>query len=320
MNVCVPPICYGNVVTGSARAAKERIDHNFHSAREQSGIAAGTGGFDIHVVGNTDLQGAAITSSAPPDKNRLTTGSLTYSDLTNTQVTQAESESMSVGYGGGSMVSTVAVNTLSNVLGDELGGRGLPEDKHESSTTLSVINPASVTITGTGSGATDAKSEEAVATLTTRDASTANAALSNALTLQQAQELKAQQEEARQNQIAANYVGAVLTHGIGDLAQQQGWAEGSWQKADAHQPGGHGRTGQPAVGYDLCQPERAGGGRGTDRAGRTVARSGAGRQHGELPRGGGTAFGGEGEYGSHGGEDDAAGERSKRGKDRLDGC
>ncbi|WP_332743867.1 hypothetical protein, partial [Hydrogenophaga sp.] len=94
--------------------------------------------------------------------------------------------------------------------------------------------PANVSITGSDSGATDATSADNVAMLTNRDASTANEALTNVLTLQQAQELKAEQEKARENQIAANYIGAVVTNVIGDVAQSQGWPDGSWQKTALH--------------------------------------------------------------------------------------
>lgn len=232
VSVCVPPICYGNMVTGSISMSKEQIDHDFESANAQSGIAAGSGGFDIAVAGNTDLQGAAITSTAEQDKNRLSTGSLTYNDLTNTQTTRAESESMSLGYGGGSAIATVAANVVGNVLANEMGERGLPENVTQTSTTQSVISPATITVTG--SDETRAQSEENVATLTARDASTANEALTNQLTLQQAQALKAEQERNRENQIAANYVGAVITNVIGDVAQSQGWPDGGWQKTALH--------------------------------------------------------------------------------------
>ncbi|MCV0441107.1 MAG: hemagglutinin repeat-containing protein [Hydrogenophaga sp.] len=229
VSLCVPPLCYGNVVTGSVSTAKEQVDHDFTSVNQQSGIAAGAGGFDITVTGNTDLQGAAITSSATPDKNRLTTGSLTYSDLTNTQTTYAESESMSLGYGGAGLVATIATNVVGNVLANEVGERGLPENITQTSSTQSVISPANITVTGT-----DAQSAENVAALTNRDASTANQSLTNQLTLQQAQELKAQQQEARENQIAANTIGAVITNAIGDVAQAQGWPDGGWQKTALH--------------------------------------------------------------------------------------
>lgn len=57
VSVCIPPFCYGNVVTGSISMSKEQIDHDFQSAKAQSGIAAGSGGFDIAVAGNTEKLG-----------------------------------------------------------------------------------------------------------------------------------------------------------------------------------------------------------------------------------------------------------------------
>ena len=99
VSLCIPPICYGTMVTGSVRIANQSIDHNYQSATGQSGIAAGTGGFDIQVAGNTDLKGGAITSTATPDNNRLSTASLTSSDLHNQQTTSSQSSSIGLGYG-----------------------------------------------------------------------------------------------------------------------------------------------------------------------------------------------------------------------------
>ncbi len=48
---------------------------------EQSGIHAGSSGFDLEVGGKTKLIGGLITSQAPEDKNHLTTGTLEASDL-----------------------------------------------------------------------------------------------------------------------------------------------------------------------------------------------------------------------------------------------
>ncbi|MDO9404667.1 MAG: hypothetical protein Q7T87_11610 [Polaromonas sp.] len=60
----MPPLCYGTPVTGSVAAGKETVNHDYLSVTQQSGIAAGSGGSDISVQGNTDLKGAAITSTA----------------------------------------------------------------------------------------------------------------------------------------------------------------------------------------------------------------------------------------------------------------
>lgn len=229
LSLCIPPFCYGTPVTGNVSASKQQIDHNYQSTTGQSGIAAGTGGFDIKVAGATDLKGAAITSEADKSKNSLSTSALTYSDLNNQQNTSASSSSVSVGYGGGSMASTLANNVTSNLLGNAQNGTGLPKSGSESSVTQSVISPAQVTITGG-----DKQSEDNVAALTSRDASTANGALKNTMTLQQAQELQAQQRKAQENAAAAQYIGSVLTNVIGDMGVKYGWADGSNEKTVLH--------------------------------------------------------------------------------------
>ena len=64
-------------------ASKGNIDSKYDSVTTQSGIYAGNEGFDIHVEKNTDLKGAVIDSNAPEEKNKLTTGTLTWEDLQN---------------------------------------------------------------------------------------------------------------------------------------------------------------------------------------------------------------------------------------------
>ena len=63
--------------------SKGNISSHYKSARDQAGIFAGTGGFDLLVGKNTDLKGALIASNAPADKNRLTTATFSFSDLKN---------------------------------------------------------------------------------------------------------------------------------------------------------------------------------------------------------------------------------------------
>ncbi|AMP12003.1 hemagluttinin repeat family protein [Collimonas arenae] len=227
LSICVPPICVGQMVSGSVSYAKQSVDHNYQSAVGQSGIVAGSDGFDIKVKGNTDLKGAAITSTATPDKNSLQTASLTYSDLTNTQHTDSQSVSASAS------TSSIASNVMNNVLGNLNGGIGMPKSGDQTSSTNSVISPANVTITGTGDGAKDAQSQANATTLTSRDAATANQSLANTLTLQQAQDLQAQQQKAQENQRAAGLVGATLAGMVGDMAQGK-WPDGSPEKIALH--------------------------------------------------------------------------------------
>jgi filamentous hemagglutinin len=84
---------------GSASFSSQRgtANGNYAGVGEQSGIQAGEGGFDIRVKGNTDLKGAYISSTAAPERNQLTTGTLSFEDLTNSSHYKASSGGFSLG-------------------------------------------------------------------------------------------------------------------------------------------------------------------------------------------------------------------------------
>ena len=64
-------------------ATKSNVDSNYESVTDQSGIYAGKEGFDIRAEANTDLKGGIISSEAEKDKNKISTGTLTYEDIQN---------------------------------------------------------------------------------------------------------------------------------------------------------------------------------------------------------------------------------------------
>jgi filamentous hemagglutinin len=75
---------------------QSKINSNYQSVTDQAGIYAGEEGLDIYVGGNTDLTGAAISSEADKEKNKLSTDTLTYGDIQN----KAEySSSGAIGFG-----------------------------------------------------------------------------------------------------------------------------------------------------------------------------------------------------------------------------
>jgi filamentous hemagglutinin len=93
-------------VSGSISASRSKVDGNYQSVTEQSGILAGDGGFKVTVNGNTDLKGGKIASTdkaVSDNKNSFTTAKLTTSDIRNKSDYKAESQSFSAGggYGGG---------------------------------------------------------------------------------------------------------------------------------------------------------------------------------------------------------------------------
>ncbi len=80
-------------VSGSASVGK--IDSNYKSVTDQSGIYAGKEGFEINVDENTDLKGGIISSTADADKNKLSTGTLTFEDIENKADYKADNNGIS---------------------------------------------------------------------------------------------------------------------------------------------------------------------------------------------------------------------------------
>ncbi|HHA2860448.1 TPA: hemagglutinin repeat-containing protein, partial [Stenotrophomonas maltophilia] len=115
---------------GSVNIGQQKVESHLRSVQEQSGIVAGSGGFDITVGGNTHLEGGVIGSTADASKNRLDTGSLTVVDI--------ENESRAKTSGGGIGTGMSSGGGISNPLGSAAGA-GLSllggTKKNDSSTT-----------------------------------------------------------------------------------------------------------------------------------------------------------------------------------------
>ncbi|SUB83924.1 Filamentous hemagglutinin [Pragia fontium] len=128
VSVCVPPICVGNVVQGSVNVSGEKITNDYDAVRDQSGIFAGSGGFDINVGNHTQLDGAVIASEADADKNRISTGTLGWKDIEN------KSEWSGKQYGVSASNTGMPTTTVGQVKDDN------------SSTTHSAISPGDIII------------------------------------------------------------------------------------------------------------------------------------------------------------------------------
>lgn len=57
----------------SANYSAQNLNNNYQSMVDQSGIYAGSGGFNITAGDHTQLDGAVIASDASADKNHLST-------------------------------------------------------------------------------------------------------------------------------------------------------------------------------------------------------------------------------------------------------
>lgn len=124
----------GAGISGGANSGTTKSDYN--SVTDQSGIYAGEGGFNITVDKNTDLKGGVIDSDATPDKNKLTTGTLTWEDVDN----KAEYSSKDVG---------INVNINNGAKDNEKGvtpNIGMPAKGEDESTTKAGVAQGTIEI------------------------------------------------------------------------------------------------------------------------------------------------------------------------------
>ncbi|WP_321148193.1 hemagglutinin repeat-containing protein [Serratia nevei] len=106
-------------MTGSANvsASKDKLHSNFDSVKEQTGLFAGKGGYDVKVKEHTQLDGAVIASQADKENNRLDTGTLGWTDIHNQADYSATHSGGSFSTGG-----PVGKDLLTNMAGGMLSG------------------------------------------------------------------------------------------------------------------------------------------------------------------------------------------------------
>ena len=124
MNQMLDPAGSGKILrsfskpTFGASVSKGSLESYYRSARDQAGLFAGKGGFDIYVEKNTGLKGGVLASDAEAEKNRLSTGTFSFSDLEN----EADYSSKSIGaayhhYGSYDKMSRQEKNKVYNTIG-----------------------------------------------------------------------------------------------------------------------------------------------------------------------------------------------------------
>ena len=193
-------------LTGNASRGSMRSD--FDSVTSQSGIHAGSDGYEITVKENTRLKGGLIDSVANADKNRLTTGTLAWEDMKN-----------SADYKAGGL----GISYASKDEGTKLNERGLTPS----------ISPA---IRGSADSTTKSAVSEGTITIIDRehqkqDISKLNRDTKNSLN--QLQEIfdKSKIEEKQE------LIGMLEKYGnqaIHTYAESKGWKDGSTEKMLLH--------------------------------------------------------------------------------------
>ncbi|WP_442956320.1 VENN motif pre-toxin domain-containing protein [Pantoea sp. USHLN298] len=164
---------------------------------EQTGIFAGSGGFDVTVGEHTQLNGAVIASTAAADKNKLDTGTLGFGNIENHADYKVEHQSAGISTGG-SVGGQFAGNMANGMLA------GLNDSGSADSVTKAAVSEGTIVIRDKEKQAQD------VADLS-RDVENANPGLETIF-----------DKEKEQNRLkAAQLIGEIGSQ-AGDIARTQG--------------------------------------------------------------------------------------------------
>ena len=194
----------GSAVTVSGGKGKTNTDSTYESVTKQAGIYAGKEGYDIQVKNNTRLKGAVIDSKAPAEKNKLTTGTLTWENIDNKAEYKASGKGIS--YTNGAGIPLNALGLLSNM--------GPTVKDKAGTTTTSAVSKGTLTIT-------DKENQK-------QDIEKLNRNTEDSLNKLKEIFDKTKVEERKQ---LLEELGIVGNRAIHEIASHNGWKDGSAEKA-----------------------------------------------------------------------------------------
>ncbi|WP_184064635.1 hemagglutinin repeat-containing protein [Paraburkholderia sp. CI2] len=236
-----------SISQGGGSASFSHTDANasgsYAGVNEQAGISAGDGGFNISVVGNTDLKGGLIASEADASKNTLSTGTLTFSDVQNSSSYDAHSS----GIGGGITAGDGGANYSTHGSTSGINGGGVApmlsqnDSGSDSATTKSAIGAGTIITTDA------AQQTQDIASLN-RDTSNTNGTVAK---LPDVNDLLDRQSDMM---AAASAAGEAVSRRIGDYAKtkyDEAAAAGDQAGMDAWKEGGTDRAMMQAAGAAL---------------------------------------------------------------------
>ncbi|WP_210530783.1 hemagglutinin repeat-containing protein [Pantoea ananatis] len=186
--------------SGYINASQDKMHSNFDSVKEQSGLYAGNGGFDVTVGNHTQLNGAVIASQADADKNRLDTGTLGFTNLHNEA--DYKTEHQGIGMSSGASLGGQFAGNMANTMLAGAGGKG-----HAEGTTQSAVSDGTIVVRD------QANQKQDTATLS-RDTAHANDSISPIFN----------KEKEQQRLQTAQMIGEIGSQ-VGDIVKTQGAIE-----------------------------------------------------------------------------------------------
>ena len=197
----------GSAVTVSGGKGQTNTDSTYESVTKQAGIYAGKEGYDIQVKNNTHFKGAVIDSKAEKEKNRITTGTLTWENIDNKA--EYKTSGKGISYSTGAGIPLNALGLLSNM--------GPTVKDKAGTTTQSAVSQGTITIT-------NKENQKQDITELNRDTENSLSKLKEIFD-------KTKVEEKQELIHMMNIVGNQIIH---EAADHYGWKEGSTEKLLLH--------------------------------------------------------------------------------------
>ena len=188
-------------VSGSVSVGK--IDSNYKSVTDQSGIYAGKEGFEINVGENTDLKGGIISSEAEKDKNKISTGTLTFEDIENKADYKADNNGINASEVDGTYKYSPS--------------KGMTASGKAEITTKATVSEGTIEIR-------DKENQKQELTVLNRNAKNSLNKLGEIF----------DKTDVKERMELADEFGKLAYEAVGDLAQAKGWKEGSKEKNALH--------------------------------------------------------------------------------------
>ena len=185
----------------------DTTDSTYISVTKQAGIYAGKEGYDIQVKNNTRLKGAVIDSQAEKEKNRITTGTLTWENIDNKA--EYKTGGHGISYNTGAGIPLNALELFSN--------EGLTVKDKAGTTKTSAVSKEIITIT-------DKENRK-------QDIEKLNRNTENSLNKLKEIFDKTKVEERKR---LLEELGIVGNRAIHEMASHNGWKDGSAEKVALH--------------------------------------------------------------------------------------
>ena len=185
----------------------DTTDSTYISVTKQAGIYAGKEGYDIQVKNNTRLKGAVIDSQAEKEKNRITTGTLTWENIDNKA--EYKTGGHGISYNTGAGIPLNALELFSN--------EGLTVKDKAGTTKTSAVSKEIITIT-------DKENRK-------QDIEKLNRNIEDSLNKLKEIFDKTKVEERKR---LLEELGIVGNRAIHEMASHNGWKDGSAEKVALH--------------------------------------------------------------------------------------